>query len=118
MEFSTAEILFEGRPLRAALVELGNAVIALFWLGEEPKLGTLTISLPGGVSSTLLGDRDRMLGQMIGERLALLYGKTVLVSINLPPALGASAGRTLLELAGELVRGVERSEDLPRGAGL
>lgn len=93
-----------------ALTELGNAVIALFWLGEEPRLGTLTISLPGGVSSTLLGDRDRLLGQMIGERLSSLYGKMALISINLPPGLGASAGRNLLELAGELVSGVEGPE--------
>lgn len=111
MEFSTAETFFEGRRLKAALLELGNAVIALFWLGEQPKLGTLTISLPGGVSSTLLGDRDQLLGQMIGERLAHLYGKMTLISINLPPGLGFSAGRTLLELAGELVRGVGRPEE-------
>lgn len=104
MELSTAEALLEGRPLRAALLELGNAVIALFWLGEEPKLGTLTISMPGGVSSPLLGDRDRMLGQVIGERLAHLYGKMALVSINLPQGLGVSAGRALMKLMEELVR--------------
>ena len=104
MELSTAEALLEGRPLKAALLELGNAVIALFWLGEEPKLGTLTISMPGGVSSPLLGDRDRMLGQVIGERLAHLYGKMALVSINLPQGLGVSAGRVLMKLMEELVR--------------
>ncbi len=104
MELSTAETLFEGRQLRAALLELGNAVIALFWLGDEPKLGTLTISMPGGVSSPLLGDRDRMLGQVIGERLAHLYGKMALVSINLPQGLGVSAGRILMKLMEELVR--------------
>ncbi len=104
LELSTAETLFEGRPLRAALLELGNAVIALFWLGDEPKLGTLTISMPGGVSSPLLGDRDRMLGQVIGERLAHLYGKMALVSINLPQGLGVSAGRIMMKLIGELVR--------------
>jgi len=104
LELSTAETLFEGRQLRAALLELGNAVIALFWLGDEPKLGTLTISMPGGVSSPLLGDRDRMLGQVIGERLAHLYGKMALVSINLPQGLGVSAGRILMKLMEELVR--------------
>ncbi|MCD6480578.1 hypothetical protein J7L65_07345 [Candidatus Bathyarchaeota archaeon] len=105
LELSTAETLLEGRPLRAALLELGNAVIAFFWLGDEPKLGTLTISMPGGVSSPLLGDRDRMLGQVIGERLAHLYGKMALVSINLPQGLGVSAGRILMKLMEELVRG-------------
>ncbi|RJS87307.1 hypothetical protein CW701_00690 [Candidatus Bathyarchaeota archaeon] len=104
LELSTAEALFEDRPLKAALLELGNAVIALFWLGDEPRLGTLTISMPGGVSSPLLGDRDRVLGQVIAERLAHLYGKMALVSINLPPDLGVSAGRVLLKLVGELVR--------------
>ncbi|MFQ6054074.1 MAG: hypothetical protein ACE5OO_07610, partial [Candidatus Bathyarchaeia archaeon] len=102
LNFSTAEAEFEGRRLHGALAELGNAVIALFWEGEEPRLGTLTATLPNRVSSPLLGERDRLIGQLIGEHLAAIYGKMALVSTNMSASTGVEAGRALLDLARRL----------------
>jgi len=105
LEFSTGEAEFEGRRLHGALTELGNAVIALFWEGEEPRLGTLTVTLPNRVSSPLLGDRDRLISQLLGEQLAATYGKMALVSTNLSLSTGSAAGKTLLDLARKLKGG-------------
>ncbi|MFQ6052954.1 MAG: hypothetical protein ACE5OO_01810 [Candidatus Bathyarchaeia archaeon] len=102
LNFSTDEVIFEGRLLHGAVAELGNAVIALFWEGEEPRLGTLTATTPNRVSSSLLGDRDRLLGQLIGEQLAAVYGKMALVSTNLALSTGTTAGRPLLDLTRRL----------------
>lgn len=102
LSFSTGEAEFEGRRLHGALAELGNAVIAFFWEGEEPRLGTLTVTLPNRVSSPLLGERDRLIGQLLGEQLANIYGKMALVSTNLSVSTGSAAGKILLELARKL----------------
>jgi len=112
LNFSTGDASFEGKQLHGALAELGNAVIALFWEGDEPRLGTLTVTLPTKVSSPLLGDRDRLLGQLLGEHLAAIYGKIALVSTNLSILTGSEAGRVLIELARRLTggRGSEASE--------
>lgn len=112
LNFSTGEADFEGKRLQGAMTELGNAVIALFWEGEEPRLGTLTVTLPNRVSSPLLGDRDSLIGQLLGEQLAVTYGKMAIVSTNLSLSTGSSAGKTLLELASRLKesRGGEPAE--------
>lgn len=114
LNFSTDEVTFEGKRLCGAVAELGNAVIALFWEGEEPRLGTLTVTLPNRVSSPLLGDRDRLLGQLLGEQLAAKYGKMALVSTNLSVSTGDAAGKTLLELARRLTSGKGRGPERDR----
>ncbi len=110
MGFTSAEARHEERVLHGEVTELENAVVAFFWEGEKPRMGTLTVSLPDRSSSSLLGDRDRQLGLILGSQLAALTGKMALVSVNLPVGLGDEAGRTLLELARGLVRG-EGEED-------
>ena len=102
IEFSTREAPFRDRVLHGALAELGNAVLALFWEGEEPRLGTLTVTLPDGSSSTLLGDRDGQIGQILGMHLASGKGKIALVSVNLPLSIGSAASRALIDLARSL----------------
>lgn len=102
LNFYTCDAPFEDRQLHAALAKLENAVIALFWEGEDPRLGTLTVTLPNRVSSPLLGERDRILGQLIGEQLAVIYGKMALVSTNLKVSTGSVAGKVLLNLAREI----------------
>ena len=102
LNFSTEDASFQGKRLHGALAELENAVIALFWEGEEPRLGTLTVTLPTKVSSPLLGDRDRLIGQLLGEHLAAIYGKIALVSTNLSVSTGSEAGSTLIDLARRL----------------
>lgn len=108
--FTSGEARHEERGLHGAVTELENAVVAFFWEGEKPRMGTLTVTLPDKSSSSLLGDRDRQLGLVLGSQLAALTGKMALVSVNLPVGLGDEAGRTLLELARGLV-GKEGEED-------
>ena len=108
--FTSGEALHEERVLRGAVAELENAVVAFFWEGEKPRMGTLTVSLPDRSSSPLLGDRDRQLGLVLGSQLSALTGKMALVSVNLPLGLGDEGGRTLLELARGLI-GIEGEED-------
>ena len=105
LNFSTDEVTFEGKRLCGAVAELGNAVIALFWEGDDPRLGTLTVTLPNKVSSPLLGERDRLLGQLLGEQLAVIYGKMALVSTNLSVSTGSEAGRVLIDLVRRLTGG-------------
>ncbi len=106
LQFSTGSIDQEGVDVHGAVAELENAVIALIWSGDKPRLGSMTATLPNRASSQLLGDRDEVLSRMVGERLAQRYGKLVLVSSNLPA--GFQVRRPLLELMDKLVG--ERSE--------
>jgi len=111
LDFSTGEVKFQDSVLRGSVVELGNAVLALFWEGDEPLLGTLTVTLPDRSSSSLLGDRDRQLGLVLGAHLAAQTGKMTLVSVNLPLGRGEAAGRALLELAQSLMKKVGKKEE-------
>lgn len=111
LEFSKGQAPFQDKQLHGAVAELGNAVIALFWEGEEPRLGTMTVTLPDRSSSALLGDRDRQIGLILGAQIAAQTGKMALVSTNLPLALGVEAGRVLLDLARELLDATEKSEE-------
>ena len=72
----------------------------IFWVGDKPKLGSLSATLPDKSSSQLLGDRDEMLSKMIGERIASSSGKIALVSTNLPVGF---EGRVVLRLLNELL---------------
>jgi hypothetical protein len=106
--FSTAETPFDDKRLKGAVAELGNAIIAIFWEGDEPRLGTLTVTLPNRVSSLLLGDRNLILGQLVGEQLAAVCGKMALVSTNLPLS-AEGAAKPLLDLAKKLASAREKS---------
>ena len=101
LEFINGSVDQDGLEIHGAFAELENAVIALFWTGEKPRLGSMTATLPNRASSQLLGDRDEILSRMVGDRLASRYGKLVLVSSNLP--IGFQAGKPLLGLIDELV---------------
>jgi len=103
LNFSMRDTPFRDKMLHGALTELGNAVIALFWEGDMPRLGTLTVTLPDRSSSPLLGERDRQLGLILGMHISSHTGKMALVSTNMPLALGDAAGRVLLELARNLM---------------
>ena len=111
LNFSTGQAPFEDRQLHGAVAKLGNAVIAFFWEGEEPRLGTLTVTLPDRSSSPLLGDRDRQIGLILGAQLAAQTGKMALVSTHLPLSMGTAAGRVLLDLARSLLGGGEDAKE-------
>ena len=100
LNFSTKSMVLDDKTLYGSIGELENAVIALFWVGEKPKLGGLSVTLPNKSSSQLLGDRDEMSSKMIGEKIASGYGRIALVSTNLP--LGFD-GRVVLRLLNELL---------------
>ena len=90
--------------LRGSAFEMKNAVVAFFWEGGEMRLGTLSIAIPGGVSSTIIGARDSIIGRMIAERMAERVGKVVLVSVYLKTLSVDAAGKPLLELSSKLLR--------------
>jgi len=100
LNFSNKSVTFDEKQLYGSIGELDNAVIALFWVGDKPKLGSLSVTLPDKSSSQLLGDRDEMLSKMIGERIASSFGKIALVSTNLPVGFD---GRVVLRLLNELL---------------
>ena len=93
------EVELEGKTLHCGVLELENAVLALFWEGAEPKLGSTTATLPGMASSQLLGDRDQLLGRMLGTHISAKSGKMSLVSTHLSQGYSEVAGKTLLNLA-------------------
>jgi hypothetical protein len=89
----------EGKTMRCGVLELENAVLALFWEGKEAKLGSTTVTLPGMASAQLLGDRDQLIGRVLGTHLAAKYGKMALVSTHISKGYGEEMGKTMLELA-------------------
>jgi hypothetical protein len=99
LAFRVESIEVEEKTLRCGVLELDNAVLALFWEGEKPKLGSTTVTLPGMASTQLLGDRDQLIGRVLGTHLAAKYGKMVLVSTHISKGYGEEIGNTLLELA-------------------
>lgn len=101
LKFSEKTVTVDEKVLHGALSELENAVIAFFWVGDKPKMGSLSASLPDRSGSQLLGDRDEMLSRMIGERISSKYEKIALVSTNLPMDFD---GKPVLGLLNELLK--------------
>ena len=100
LKFSEKTVTVDEKVLHGSISELENAVLTLFWVGDRPKLGGLSVTLPNRTSSQLLGDRDEMLSRMIGERIASDFNKMALVSANLPMGFD---GKTVLGLLNELL---------------
>jgi hypothetical protein len=98
LAFRVESVVVEGKTIHLAVLELENAVVALLWEGEEPKLGSTTVTLPEMASSQLLGDRDQLIGRILGTHIAARYGKMSLVSTHLSQGYGESMGKRLLEL--------------------
>jgi hypothetical protein len=103
LEFSTRKMTFEGKELNVTLTEMENAVLLLLWEGMRPLLGTLTVTLPGRISSRLLGDRDSLFGQVVGEQLASYFQKMSLVSVNFKTVKTEAVGSKILELIKEII---------------
>jgi hypothetical protein len=101
LQWFNESLVQEDRVINGALTELGNAVLGFFWVGEDPKMGTLTATMPDGTSSVILGDRDEVMSRIIGGRLALVKKKLALVSVNLP--LDTEDGKLLMELTKRLL---------------
>ncbi len=77
----------EGRVHKVNLFQMDNAVLALCYEGTM-KIGTLAISTPGltegvvGTSSVLLGGKYLIAARALAERLAAIFKKMSLVSLN------------------------------------
>jgi hypothetical protein len=111
LSFSTLGAKYMDTVFHGAIANLENAIVAFFWAGEEPRLGTLTVTLPDRSSSPLLGDRDRQMGLILGARLSSLTSKMALVSTNLPEGVDNETGKVVLDLAQRLL------EDLKKESG-
>jgi hypothetical protein len=101
--FSTDSLNLGNKKIWGALTLLENAVICFLWEGEEPKLGSLSITLPDRTSSQIIGERDQVLGKIVGDFLASSYGKMALTSVNLSRGTGVDAGSLVLELVKKIV---------------
>ncbi len=98
LTFRVGETELEGRVLHCGVMDLENAVIALFWEGNEPKLGSTTATVPGMASTQLLGDRDTLLGRMLGTHISAKTGKLSLVSTHFSQGFSEAIGKTLSDL--------------------
>jgi len=103
LEFSTQRMSLEGKEINVAFMEMENAVLLFVWEGVRPLLGTLTVTLPGRLSSQLLGDRNTLFGQVLGEQLASYFQKMALVSVNIRILRGETIGRKVLEFIREII---------------
>lgn len=101
--FSTDSVNLGKKKIWGALALLENAVICFLWEGEEPKLGSLSVTLPDRTSSQIIGERDQVIGRIVGDFLAASYGKIALVSVNLSRGTGVDAGSFVLELVKKIV---------------
>jgi hypothetical protein len=72
---------------KVSLLLLGNAVLAFFY-EDSIKIGTLAVSTPGlreggaGTSSVLLGGKYLIVARALSERVAAIYNKMSIVSVN------------------------------------
>lgn len=86
------------QTLYGSIGMLENAVIIFFWVGENPKLGSLTATLPDKSGSQLLGDRDEVVSRVLGDKVASKYDRIALVSTNLPHGFEAREVLRLLNM--------------------
>ena len=76
-----------GMVHKVSLLPVENAVLALFY-EDTIKIGTLAVSTPGlrdggaGTSSVLLGGKYLIAARALSERVAAIYNKMSIVSIN------------------------------------
>ncbi len=78
---------------KASLIPMDNAVLALFYEGNI-KIGTLAVSTSGlregsmGTSSVLLGGKYLIAARALAEKVAAIFNKMGIVSLNTQLAEG------------------------------
>jgi len=76
-----------GTVHKVSLLPVENAVLAFFY-EDTIKIGTLAVSTPGlreggpGTSSVLLGGKYLIAARALSERVAAIYNKMSIISIN------------------------------------
>jgi hypothetical protein len=77
----------DGAVHKVSILPVENAVLAFFY-DDIFKIGTLAVSTPGlrqggpGTSSVLLGGKYLITARALSERVAAIYNKMSIVSIN------------------------------------
>ena len=77
----------DGAVHKVSLLPVENAVLAFFY-DDIFRIGTLAVSTPGlregglGTSSVLLGGKYLIVARALSERVAAIYNKMSIVSIN------------------------------------
>src|SRR5690349_241173 len=77
----------DGSIHKVSLLPVENAVLAFFY-EDKMKIGTLAVSTPGlreggpGTSSVLLGGKYLIVARALSERVAAVYNKMSIISIN------------------------------------
>ena len=77
----------DGAVHKVSLLSVENAVLAFFY-DDIFRIGTLAVSTPGlregglGTSSVLLGGKYLIAARALSERVAAIYNKMSIVSIN------------------------------------
>ena len=87
MDLLEASLERNGTVHRVSLLPVENAVLVFFY-EDSMKIGTLAVSTPGlreggaGTSSVLLGGKYLIVARALSERVAAIYNKMSIVSIN------------------------------------
>jgi len=98
LTFSTGNINLEEKLITLNLLKLDNAVVAIIWEGDRPQWGSTTLTLSDSTFTQILGDRDSMIGRVIGGYLAKRFERMALVSTHLSQGYRDNLGIRLLEL--------------------
>ncbi len=87
MDLFEASLERNGTVHRVSLLPVENAVLVFFY-EDSMKIGTLAVSTPGlreggaGTSSVLLGGKYLIVARALSERVAAIYNKMSIVSVN------------------------------------
>ena len=87
MDLLEARLERNGTVHRVSLLPVENAVLVFFY-EDSMKIGTLAVSTPGlreggaGTSSVLLGGKYLIVARALSERVAAIYNKMSIISIN------------------------------------
>lgn len=119
LESLTSKGVLEGREFNVVMTKMENAVILYLWEGSKPLLGTTSVSLPEGISTRLLGERNALLGQMVGEHISSVFKKMAIVSIHLRGLGDEQAARFMMGLVRDLIaRSLHEEDPSPNNQGL
>ncbi len=94
--------------ITVTLHQIDNAIFAFYDEKNSMKLGTLAIAMPQfsgrrHVSSTLIGERNNIITQIIAEQLSKAFNTIAMVSTHFPEMKDGIGGRLLIDLTQKLV---------------
>jgi hypothetical protein len=97
-----------GRRITVTLHRIDNAVFAFYDEKDSVKLGTLAIAIPQvngrrHVSSTLIGERNTVVTQILAEQLSKGFNTIAVVSTHFSEMEDRTSGRALIDLTQKLI---------------